>query len=183
VVLRQESRRIIENTEQVLDDTGEIRLATTQPLEDMDVIKSQVALKDILEEVEQIKVLISHQDAGDKSSRQDVMRRYLDSLTDYGESEIGGESPQDNDSAQVGDLTPRLNSLVLDPLGDPIDIQDNDFDHQTYPRGPVPEFPHVDDEIQSTTKPSNYFRSSGCQITNKKVFLILKTVFRVRSHH
>ncbi len=63
VVLRQESQRIIENTEQVLDDTGEIKLATTR------ILENQVALKDILAEIEEVKASISQQEVGVSGGR------------------------------------------------------------------------------------------------------------------
>jgi hypothetical protein len=151
VILRQESRRIIENTGQVLDDTGEIKLATTQL--HMDTLKSQAALKDILEEVEEIKVLISQQDVGDRNGRQEIMRRYLDSLTEYGESERGGESP--NSSASTPEnLTPRLNNLALDPVNDSVDLQVDAIDDRIRQKSQSPnEEPRSSISETPTSKP------------------------------
>ena len=140
-VLRQESQKIIKNTEQVLDDTGEIKLATTR------ILENQVALKDILSEVEEVKASISQQEVGVRGGRQEAMRRYLDSLTDYGESEMGGESP--TNASMPGDLTPRLNNMVLDPFADSLDLQEDGLDHR-HQRTAIPEYPNACEEVQST---------------------------------
>lgn len=141
VVLRQESQKIIENTEQVLDDTGEIKLATTR------ILENQVALKDILAEVEEVKASISQQEVGVRGGRQEVMRRYLDSLTDYGESEMGGESPTNN-ASMSRDLTPRLN-MDLDPIVDSLDLQEDGLDHR-HQRTAITKSTNLCEEVQST---------------------------------
>jgi hypothetical protein len=93
VFIRQDTRKIIANTGQLLDDTGEIKIATTQLLEGMDTLKYQEALKTILEEIENIKILVSQRDLDDREGRQEIMRRYLDSLSEIGKSEWKRCSP------------------------------------------------------------------------------------------
>jgi hypothetical protein len=141
VILKQESQKIIENTEQVLDDTGAIKLATTR------ILENQVTLKEILAEVEEVKVSISQQEIGVRGGRQEVMRRYLDSLTDYGESEMGSESP--TNASMPGDLTPRLNNMVLDPVVDSLDLQEDGRDH-LHQRAAISESKSACEEVQST---------------------------------
>ncbi len=141
----------MENTEQVLGDTGEIKLATTR------ILENQVTLKDILAEVEEVKASISQQEVGVRGGRQEAMRRYLDSLTDYGESEMGGESP--TNASIPGDLTPRLENMALDPIVDSLDWQEDGLDHH-HQREELPESTNWCEEVQSIgreTIRSSYF--------------------------
>ena len=152
MVLRQESQKIIENTEQVLDDTGAIKLATTR------ILENQVTLKEILAEVEEVKVSISQQEIGVRGGRQEVMRRYLDSLTDYGESEMGGESP--TNASMPGDLTPRLNNMVLDPVVYSLDLQEDGLDH-LHQRAAISDSKNACEEVQSAGTELSTSKDSG----------------------